>query len=135
MKFKKGKLYALSNPLWGNNILKLGNTSQTIKSRLSTIHTSLYLDCKIVYQTEDLICCKYFEKILEKILASYRIKREFYLVLEEEIKEIYDFFNQLNDCLGNEENLIKYIEKYNPEYLLNKKKLKKKKGLFVDTSY
>jgi hypothetical protein len=53
MKFKKGKLYALTNPLWGDNIFKLGNTGQNIQSRISTIQTSLYLDCKIVYMSED----------------------------------------------------------------------------------
>ncbi len=150
MKFKKGKLYCLANPLWGNNIYKIGNTGQIISKRLSTIQTSLYLDCEIVYQTKELTCCKYYEKILEKILSPYRInpKREFYYITKSEVHIIFDSFGELNDQLNNEELLLKYIMEINPEYISNKKrtyksdssnsssgKPKKKKGIFIDTSY
>lgn len=149
MKFKRGILYSLKNDLWGTNIYKIGNTGQIIKKRLSTIQTSLYLNCEIVYQTNELICCKYYEKILEKILSPYRInpKREFYCITEEEIKLIFDFFSELNNQLSDEQKLLKYIQENNPEYLLDKKrkysehllnnkpKKKKQKGIFIDTSY
>jgi hypothetical protein len=148
MKFKRGKLYCLSNQLWGNNIYKIGNTAQTIKSRLSTIQTSLYLDCEIVYQTTDLVCCKCYEKLLENILLKYRVnpRREFYYISKEEIMMIFDFFSQLNNQLNDEKKLIEYIQEYNPEYLKKKRIYKidnyydektkmKKKALFVDTSY
>jgi len=149
MKFKKGIIYGLSNPLWNNNIHKLGNTGQTMKKRLSTMHTSLYINCEIVYKTNELICCKFYEYLLKKILISYRInkKREFYLITEEEIKLIYDFFNELNIYLNCDEKLLKYIQENDPEYL-NKKKyfkkdssssdktnIKKRKGIWIDTSY
>jgi hypothetical protein len=147
MKFKKGILYGLSNPLWNYNIHKIGNTWQTIKSRVSTIQTSLYLDCEIVYQTEELVCCKFYEKLLETILSNYRVnpKREFYYVSKEEIIMIFNFFSELNKILDTEEKLLKYIQENNTEYL-NKKRIyksdsssdekpRRKKGLYVDTSY
>ena len=147
MKFKKGILYGLSNPLWDYNIHKIGNTGQTIKSRVSTIQTSLYLDCEIVYHTEELVCCKYYEKLLETILSNYKVnpRREFYYISKEEIIMIFNFFSELNKFLDTEEKLLKYIQENNPEYL-NKKRIYKsdsssdekprmKKGLYVDTSY
>lgn len=148
MKFKRGILYSLKNDLWGTNIYKIGNTGQIMKKRLSTIQTSLYLNCEIVYQTNELVCCKYYEKILEKILSPYRInpKREFYYITDEEIKLIFDSFSELNNYLSDEQKLLKYIQENNPEYLLDKKrkyseyllnnkpKKKKRKGLYVDTS-
>lgn len=66
MKFKAGLIYCLSNPLWGNNIYKLGNTGQIIKKRISTMQTSLYIDIEIKYQTGELRCCKFFEYLLKK---------------------------------------------------------------------
>jgi hypothetical protein len=113
MKFKRGFIYGLSNPLWNNNIHKLGNTGQTMKKRLSTMHTSLYINCEIVYKTNELICCKFYEYLLKKILVLYRInpKREFYLINEEEIKMIYDSFNELNIYLNSDEKLLKYTPK------------------------
>ena len=149
MKFKRGILYGLSNPLWNNNnIHKLGNTGQTMKKRLSTMHTSLYINCEIVYKTNELVCCKFYEYLLKKILISYRInkKREFYLITEEEIKLIYDFFIELNIYLNCDEKLLKYIKDHFPEYLNKKRyckkesyssknKSKKRKGIWIDTSY
>ena len=93
MKFKRGFLYGIKNfQLWGYDIHKLGNTGQTMKKRLSTILTSLYINCIIVYKTTELICCRFYEYLLKKILVSYRInpRREFYLITEEEIKLIYN---------------------------------------------
>jgi hypothetical protein len=147
MKFKKGILYGLSNPLWDYNIHKIGNTGQTIKSRVSTIQTSLYLDCEIVYHTEELVCCKFYEKLLETILSKYKVnpRREFYYISKEEIIMIFNFFSELNKFLDTEEKLLKYIQENNPEFL-NKKRIYKsdnssgekpirKIGLYVDTSY
>jgi hypothetical protein len=87
MKFKNGILYCISNSLWNSNIHKIGNTGQTLKSILSTIQTSLYLDCDVVTQTDELVCCRYWEKILENILVKYRInpKREFYNIDKDSI--------------------------------------------------
>jgi len=147
MKFKRGKLYSLSCPLWDYNIHKIGNTGQTIKSRVSTIQTSLYLDCEIVYQTEELVCCKYYEKLLETILFNYRVnpKREFYYISKEEIIMIFDVFSELNKICNTEEKLLKYIQENNPEFL-NKKRIYKsdsssdekpirKRGIYIDTTY
>ena len=144
MKFKKGILYGLKNLLWGEQICKIGNTGNTLKSRISTIQTSLYLDCQIVYQTNILTCCVFYEKVLEKILAKYRVnlKREFYYISEEEIKMIFDFFNELNFQLDTDDKLLNYIEEHYPEFINNKKSLshsnnskrtKNKKGIFIDT--
>ena len=147
MKFKKGQLYSLSNPLWNSNIHKIGNTGQTLKSRISTIQTSLYMDCVIVAQTDELICCKYWGKILEKMLVKYRVnpKREFYYIDKDEIEMIFNFINEFNKILDTEQKLLKYIQEKNPEYFCKKRIYKsesssdekpiKKKGLFVDTSY
>ena len=152
MKFKKGILYGLKNQLWGDNIHKIGNTGQTIKSRISTIQTSLYLDCKIVYQTNDLVCCIFYEKILEIILLNYRVnpKREFYFDCEEEIKLIFDFINELNNQLDTKEKLFYFITNNYPQFIpkkikievrsknssssSDKPKIKKRKGIYIDTS-
>jgi hypothetical protein len=147
MKFKKGILYGLKNDLWGDDIHKIGNTGQTLKSRISTIQTSLYLDCETVSHTDNLTCCLWWEKILENMLAPYRVnpKREFYYITEEEIKMIFNFINEFNKILDTEQKLLKYIQEKNPEYFYKKRiyksesssdeKPRRKKGLFVDTSY
>jgi hypothetical protein len=90
----------------------------------------------VCYVTNQLICGKFYEYIFDTILSNYRIhpKREFYCVSEEEIKTIFDFFNELNIHLDSEDKLLNYIQKYNPEYL-NKQKCKKKKGIYIDTSH
>jgi len=69
------------------------------------------LDCKIVYQTEELVCCKYYEKLLETILSNYKVnpRREFYYISKEEIIMIFNFFSELNKFLDTEEKLLKYI--------------------------
>jgi hypothetical protein len=136
MKFKRGKLYCISNPLWDYNIYKLGNTGQTIKSRVSTIQTSLYLDCVIEYETEELVCCKYYEKLLETILSKYRVnpKREFYYVSKEDIIMIFNFFSELNKMFNTEEKLLKYIQENNPEYHKVRKDLPSKMALCSNTA-
>lgn len=150
MNFKKGKLYSLSNALWGDNIYKIGNTGQSMKKRLSTIHTSLYINCEIVYETTDLYCCKYWEKVIENILVPYRVnpKREFYRIDKEDIKILFDSINEFNKILDTSEKLFQYIQENDPEYL-NKKiyckstssssndkpNRKKRKGIWIDTSY
>lgn len=149
MKFKKGILYCISNPIWDSNIHKIGNTGQTLKSRLSTIQTSLYVDCSVDLQTDELVCCRYWEKILENILVKYRVnpKREFYNIDKDSIEMVFNFINEFNKILNTEEKLLKYIQENNPEYICKKRiyrtdnsnssgkqKRKKKTGLFVDTS-
>ena len=82
------------------------------------------------------------------ILGENRIRldREFYCINTETIKEIFETFNFVNEKLNTNEKLKNYIEKYYSEYFNKKinyknnlcsseKKLKKRKGLFVDTSY
>lgn len=157
MKFKNGILYCISNSLWNSNIHKIGNTRQTLKSRLSTIQTSLYVDCEIVAQTDELVCCLFWEKILEKLLAPYRVnpKREFYYIDKEEIEMIFNFINEFNKILDTREKLSNFIQQNYPDYyykkriynsdnsnninkikpLNDKPKRKKKRGLFIDTSY
>ena len=149
MNFKSGKLYSLSNVLWETNIYKIGNTGQTIKKRISSLQTSLYIDCCLVYLTDQLICCKYYEYLLKNILNKYRInkKREFYNIDQHEIKLIFDFFNQMNTALNTQKKLYNYIKTNNPEYFNKKrnrstesssssdKPKRKKISLFVDTSY
>lgn len=133
------------------------------------MQTSLFIDCEIVYHTEELVNCKIYEYLLKKILKEYRERsdREFYNIEPEEIKEIFDNFNYINTILNTEEKLNEYIKNNHPEYFrLSKKRLysemcssdssnslsfnkqivkirlsndkpkkKKRKGLFVDTSY
>lgn len=162
MKFKKGILYSLKNVLWGDNIYKIGNTGQNINKRISNMQTSLYINCELEYITTNLVCCKYYEFLLKNILSSYKVnpRREFYFITKEEIKLIFDFFIELNNQLDNPEKLLKYIQENNPEYLNKKRKYvkseslsdnsnninkikrlndkpkrKKKRGLFIDTSY
>jgi len=126
------------------------------------MQTSLYINCELEYVTTNLVCCKYYEFLLKNILSFYKVnpRREFYYITKEEIKLIFDFFIELNDQLDDEIKLLKYIQENNPEYLNKKRKYaksessfdnsdninmikplndkpkrKKKRGLFIDTSY
>lgn len=141
-----GILYALKNDLWGTN-LKCGLTTQKIEKRISNLQTSLFVDCEIIAITNQLVNCKIYEFLLKKILKEYRLRedREFFNVEIDLINEIYETFNYINSILDTEEKLNWYIERNYPEYLkkrkydnsnflLSKKKLKKRKGLYVDTS-
>jgi len=147
-----GILYALSNKMW-LNMLKCGLTTQKLQKRISNLQTSLYIDCEIISYTNELVNCKIYEYLLKKILNNYRIRkdREFYNVEPEEIKEIFNNFNFINSILNTEEKLNEYIKNNYPEYFKNskkrtysqmcssesstdKKKLKRRKGLYIDTS-
>ncbi len=152
-KKNSGILYAISNKLWFS-LIKCGFTTQNLNKRIANLQTSLFINCEIVSYTNELVNCKIYEYILKKILKNYRVRRdrEFFDILPEEIKEIYDSFNYINSILDTEEKLNEYIKNNYPEYFisqkikhseisssdnknsLNKKKLKKRKVLFVDTS-
>ena len=139
-----GILYALQNELWGTN-LKCGLTTQKIKKRISNLQTSLFINCEVIATTNQLVNCKIYEFLLKKILKEYRLRtdREFFNVDYSIIKEIYETFNYINSILDSEEKLNNYIKINYPEYYNRKNetsssektKRKKKKGLFVDTSY
>jgi len=147
-----GILYALSNKMW-TGLLKCGLTTQKLQKRISNLQTSLYIDCEIISYTNELVNCKIYEYLLKKILNNYRIRkdREFYNVEPEEIKEIFNNFNFINSILNTEEKLNEYIKNNYPEYFKNpkkrtysqmcssesssdKKKLKRRRVLYVDTS-
>jgi hypothetical protein len=168
VKKNSGILYCLSNELWKSK-LKCGLTTQKLQKRISNLQTSLFIDCKIVYHTEELVNCKIYEYLLKKILKEYRERndREFYNIEPYEIKEIFENFNYINSILNTPEKLNEYIKNNHPEYFrLSKKRLysemcsdseeslsnynqivkkirlsnderkkKKRKGLYVDTSY
>lgn len=138
-----GILYALKNQLWQGNI-KCGLTTQKIEKRISTLQTSLFIDCEIISTTNQLVNCKIYEFLLKIVLKYYRIRddREFFNVDKDVIKEIFETFNYLNSILDTDEKLNNYIERKYPEYFDKKrksstteKKLKKKKGLYVNTTY
>jgi hypothetical protein len=151
----EGILYSLSNELWQNN-LKCGLTSQKLKKRVSNLQTSLFVDCEIVCFTDILVNCKIYEYLLKKILKKYRVRddREFYNIEQDEIKEIFENFNYINKILNTEEKLNEYMKNNHPEYVRlskkrlysemcssnssdssNKKKVKRRKGIYIDTSY
>ena len=150
-----GILYALQNELWGTN-LKCGLTSQKLQKRISNLQTSLFIDCEIICFTDTLIDCKIYEFLLKKILKEYRVRadREFYNIETDEIIKIYETFNYINSILNTEEKLNEYMWNNHREYFKNpkkrlfsdlsnssdssnssgKKKLKRSRGIFVDTS-
>ena len=145
MKSKSGILYGLNHPSWFE-YKKMGRTSQTIKKRIGNMQTSLLSDIDIIYTTNLLVDCYFYEYLLKQILKNYRIntRKEMFNVDESDIKLIFDWFNSLNTQLDDEIKLNNYICQYYPEYfkkrkysessLSNKPKKKKRKGLFVDTS-
>lgn len=153
MRTKIGILYSLENVNAWNKYKKCGRTSQSINKRLSNLQTSLLDNCKIIYTTDTLLDCYFYEYLLKQILKEYRPRydREFYDVELNEIKEIFEGFNFINQILNTEEKLNSYIENNYPEYLNKKrsskiyqvdasdssnakKKLKKRKTIYVDTS-
>ena len=153
-----GIIYALSNKLWGQ-ILKCGLTTKQIQKRISNIQTSLFVDCEIICTTNQLVNCKIYEFLLKKILKEYRLRndREFFNIDVETIKEIFESFNYINSILDTEEKLNNYMWNNHREYYKNpkkrlysemclsesnlssssgsnKKKLKRRRVLYVDTS-
>lgn len=153
MRTKIGILYSLENVNAWNKYKKCGRTTQTINKRLSNLQTSLLDNCKIIYTTDILLDCYFYEYLLKQILKKYRPRydREFYDVELNEIQEIFEGFNFINQILNTEEKLNSYIKNNYPEYLNkkrssknlscsssdssnSKKKLKKRKGIYIDTS-
>lgn len=113
-----GILYALKNVLWTPNILKCGLTTQTIEKRVINLQTSLPIDCEIVCITQPLINCRIYENLLKKILANYRIRndREFYFIPNyETIRDIYSFFDEMNEKFKTENELNDFIKSIYPD--------------------
>ena len=161
MKSKVGILYCIGNVAWQQN-RKCGRTQQTINKRVSNMQTSLLENCYVIYTTNTLLDTYFYEYLLKQILKKYRVRkdREFFNVYDNEIKEIYETFNYINSILDTEEKLNNYVMRNYPDYyykkrkyvksetsssdsrpsdsnlaILDKPKRKKRKFLFVDTSY
>ena len=154
MRTKIGILYCLENVNAWNQYKKCGRTTQLINKRLSNLQTSLLDNCKIICLTDKLLDCYFYEFLLKKFLKNYRLRtdREFFQIEFDEIREIYETFNLINSILNTEEKLNEYIKNNYPEYFKNpkkrtysqmcssesssdKKKLKRRRVLYVDTSY
>jgi hypothetical protein len=60
-----GILYCLENQLWGVNY-KIGLTTQKIEKRISNLQTSLFIDCKLIAITYQLVNCKIYEFLLKE---------------------------------------------------------------------
>ncbi len=145
---KKGILYGLSHYSWFQ-FKKCGRTTRTIKERISNMKTSLLGDIVIIYTTNELLDCYFYEYLMKQILKNYRIKpnKEMFDVYDDDIINIFDFFNELNSKFNTDDKLNWYIENQYPEYLkkrkyiksesssLSNKPIRKRKGLFIDTSY
>jgi hypothetical protein len=88
--------------------------------------TSLLGDIDIIYTTNELLDCYFYEYLMKQILKKFRIKpnKEMFDVYDDEIKEIFDFFNELNSKFNTEEKLIWYIHNHHPEYLKKRKYVK-----------
>ena len=117
----KGKIYLLSNICW-NNLKKIGVSNNTNK-RIKTLQTSLPDDIQILYESEDLIDKYFYEYFLSKLLYKFRYRndREFYDVQDEEIKDIFNCFNEINAIFNTAEKLNNYIIKCHPNYKKNNK--------------
>jgi hypothetical protein len=156
MRTKIGILYSLQNVNAWDNYKKLGRTTQKINKRMSNLQTSLIDNCELICVTDILLDTCFYEYLLKKILKNYRLRsdREFYDIEPDEIKEIFDNFNFINTVLNTEEKLNEYIKNNHPEYFRlskkrsysemcssdsynssNKKKLKKRRYIYIDTSY
>jgi hypothetical protein len=146
MKTKSGILYGMKHQSWFE-YKKMGRTSQILKKRISNMQTSLLGNIDVIYTTNDLTDSYFYEYLLKQILKDYRIKpnKEMFNVDDEDIVIIFNFFNELNKKFDTEEKLNWYIQTYYPEYLKkrkyiksesgsNKKKLKRRRVLYVDTS-
>ena len=87
MKTKIGILYGLSHYSWFQ-YKKMGRTRQTIQKRISNMKTSLLGDIDIIYTTNELIDCYFYEYLMKLVLKNYRIKpnKEMFDICEDEIK-------------------------------------------------
>jgi hypothetical protein len=141
---KKGILYGLSHYSWFE-YKKMGRTTQTIKKRISNMKTSLLGDIDIIYTTNELTDCYFYEFLMKQILKKYRInsRKEMFNIDDEDIKELFQTFNYINSIFDTNEKLNLYIQTHHPKYLKKRKcessslsdKPKKKKGIYIDTSY
>ena len=106
MKTKSGVIYCLSHFSWFQ-YKKCGRTTRTIKQRITNMQTSLLGNINIIYCTNQLLDCYFYEYLMKLILKNYRIKpnKEMFHVYDAEIKMIFDFFNQLNTMFNTEEKL------------------------------
>ena len=131
----------------------MGRTRQTIQKRISNMKTSLLGDIDIIYTTDTLIDCYFYEYLMKQILKNYRIKpnKEMFDICEDDTKMLFNFFNELNTIFDTQDKLNRYIQNHHPEYFKKRKYVKsetssssssdkpkrkrRRKGLFVDTSY
>jgi hypothetical protein len=120
---KSGILYCLSNVKAWCNYKKCGRTSQNINKRVSNLQTSLLDNCNIIYTTDILIDCYFYEYLLKLILKNNRLRndREFFDVEIDEIIEIYNVFNYVNKILNSEEKLNNYIKNNYPQFFTKKR--------------
>ena len=120
---KSGILYCLSNVKAWCNYKKCGRTAQNINKRISNLQTSLLDNCNIIYTTDILIDCWFYEYLLKYILKKQRFRndREFFDVDASEIIEIYNVFNYINSILNTTEKLNNYIKNNYPGYLSKKR--------------
>ena len=90
---KNGILYGLSHYSWFQ-YKKCGRTTRTIKERISNMKTSLLGDIDIIYTTNELIDCYFYEYLMKLVLKKYRIKpnKEMFDICEDEIKMLFNFF-------------------------------------------
>lgn len=125
MKTKIGILYGLSHYSWFQ-YKKMGRTKQTIQKRISNMKTSLLGDIKIIYITNELIDCYFYEYLMKQIFKNYRIKpnKEMFDICDDDIKMIFDFINELNKIFDTEDKLNWYIQNQHPEYLKKRKYVK-----------
>ena len=150
VKKNEGILYGLSHYSWFQ-YKKCGRTTRSVKERITNMQTSLLGDIDVIYTTNLLVDCYFYEYLLKQILKNYRIKlnKEMFNVDNEDIEIIFNFFNELNNILNDEIKLNNYINLNYPEYFKKRKyynlessfssddksKKKKRKGLYIDTSY
>ena len=152
MKSKVGILYGMKHMSWFE-YKKMGRTSQILKKRISNMQTSLLGNIDVIYTTNLLVDSYFYEYLLKQILKNYRInpRKEMFNVDESDIEMIFIFFNELNKKFDTQEKLNWYIQNQYPKYLKkriyynldfssnslsdNKQKKKKRKGIFIDTSY
>lgn len=106
---KKGILYALNHFSWFQ-YKKCGRTTRTVKERISNMKTSLLGDIHIIYITNELIDCYFYEYLMKQILKNYRIKpnKEMFDICEDDIKMIFDFINELNTIFDSQENSTEF---------------------------
>lgn len=122
---KKGILYGLSHYSWFQ-YKKCGRTTKPIKKRISNMQTSLLGNIDIIYTTDTLVDCYFYEYLMKQILKNFRIKtnKEMFDVYEEDLINMFDTFNYINGIFNTEEKLNWYIENFYHEYFKKRKNVK-----------